>query len=105
MQSLIDGFSMTAVIQRDHISYIVGNNLAELIEESCKYITRHRDWYKEQIETDLLKNGRSVVSRFSNCLTGGIVILYDKNGIVNIDHLKQLPSNEVYQLYPKINNN
>ena len=98
-------FTMTTVIQRGYISYIVGNILAELIEESCKYITRHRDWYKEQIETDLLKNGRSVVSRFSNCLTGGIVILYDKHGIVNLDHLKQLPSDEIYQLYPKINNN
>ena len=95
---------MTTLIQREHISYIVGDDLDELISEALKCVTRHRDWYQDQMRKDLSLRGRSTISRFSNCFAGGMVVFYDKFGKVNIDNLKTLQTNEIYSLYPEIDN-
>jgi hypothetical protein len=83
-----------------HSTRIAGNSIEELIAETMKYVTRHRDFYEKNLREDLETKGDSVVSRHSTHLNGsGIIVILDTEGVITDSDLSGLGGKEFYRKY------
>lgn len=77
-----------------HAPRLVGDDLAELVEEAMKYVAKDHRFYRRHIEEGLTEKQRAVVSYHSS-YTRGLEIYLDKTRRISDYDFDNLYSNDL----------